>query len=97
MALQKAAAKWALWDEPQRQAAVVHWSERDIAVVFPLRWARRRQSAELVAIAKDRIAEVEGKSGRTLVAGSVLLAFSRHTEQPTQQQMDPDVPKGLMQ
>ena len=85
--------RWLTWDEPDRQIAVAHWTERDVAVVFPLQWARRGQRA-MIARAKERILEVEG--ARTLAPGSVLLAFSRHRPPSPQTTFDPDVPHGLL-
>jgi hypothetical protein len=85
---------WRTWDEPDRQIAVAEWIERDIAVVFPIRWATA--TAAMVARAKARIREIEGKAERTLVPGSVLLAFSEHEEQPRALQLAPEVPRGLL-
>ena len=84
---------WVTWDEPDRQIAVAHWTERDVSVVFPLQWARRGQRA-MIARAKERIVEVEGS--RTLAPGSVLLAFSRHRPLLPVTRIDPDVPRGLL-
>jgi hypothetical protein len=79
---------WRTWDEPDRQVAVAQWVERNISVVFPLTWAAHHGQPEMIARAKERIAEVEGKAAavataagnpaRELAPGSVLLAFSRH-------------------
>lgn len=90
-------AIWRTWDEPDRQVAVAQWTERDIAVVFPLHWATRHGQPAMIAHAKERIRAIEAQSGRTLVAGSVLLAFSRHVEVlPREQQINPDVPRDLL-
>ena len=89
-------ATWRTWDEPDRQVAVVEWQEREIRVVFPLGWAARHGQPLMIARAKDRIRELEGKTGRTLVAGSVLLAFSRHGSLQREEGIDPDVPRGLV-
>jgi hypothetical protein len=89
-------ATWRTWDEPDRQVAVAQWVERDVAIVFPLEWATRFGQRQMIARAKARIMEVEGKSGgRHLEAGSVLLAFSAHEPQPTLQQLVPDMPRRL--
>ena len=90
------AATWVLWDEPERQVAVAQWKERDVCVVFPLHWAARHGTAAMVKRAKARMHEIEGKSDRTLVPGSVLLAFSRHTLQPREHVINPDVSRGIM-
>jgi hypothetical protein len=74
----KAIAAWRTWDEPDRQVAVAQWVERKVSVVFPLTWAAHHGQAEMIARSKERIAEIEGKSGKKLAEGSVLLAFSRH-------------------
>lgn len=91
------AARWVTWDEPDRQVAVAQWEERQVCVVFPLHWAARMGQVPMIAHAKDRIAAVERQSGRTLVPGSVLLAFSRHVEVlPREQVVDPDVSRNLL-
>lgn len=93
----QAKAIWRTWDEPGRQIAVAQWSERDIAVVFPLHWAARHGQRQMIRVAKHRIAEIEHKAnGKTLEAGSVLLAFSEHEEQPQLQQLLPDTPRSLI-
>jgi len=90
------AAIWETWDEPDRQVAVVHWGERDIAVVFPLLWAAEHSLRAMVARAKERIAEVEGKADRMLVPGSILLAFSAHEERAPGETLAPDVLRNLL-
>lgn len=89
-------AAWETWDEPDRQIAVAQWSERDVAVVFPLHWAACYGQGPMIARAKERIQDVEAKSGRTLVPGSVLLAFSEHDEQPRALQLAPDILRRLV-
>ena len=90
-------AKWITWDEPDRAIAVAQWTERDVSIVFPIHWAAVFGQQEMVSRAKERIAEVEQKSGRILTPGSVLLAFSRHVEcLPRTQRVNPDVSRGLL-
>lgn len=90
-------ATWETWDEPARYVAVAKHVERDIAVVFPLTWAARHGQRQMIAQAKERIRSLEAKTGRTLVPGSVLLAFSRHAPAPRrEQQLDPDVRHHLL-
>jgi hypothetical protein len=89
-------ATWRTWDEPNRQVAVAQWVERGLCVVFPLHWAAHSGQAQMIARAKERIAEVEGTSGHTLAPGSVLLAYSRHVlVLPREQAVDPDVSRDL--
>jgi len=89
--------KWITWDEPDRAIAVAQWTERDVYIVFPIHWAAVFGQQEMVSRAKERIADVEGRSGHTLVPGSVLLAFSRHVlVMPRVQRVDPDVSRGLL-
>jgi hypothetical protein len=89
-------ATWELWDEPDRQVVVAHWSERDVAVVFPLHWATRHGRAAMVEHAKTRIQGLEGIAGRVIVPGSVILAFSRHVGvMPREHAIDPDVSRDL--
>lgn len=89
--------RWLTWDEPDRAVAVAQWTERDVCVVFPIHWAAVFGQQEMVSRAKERIADVERKSGRTLTPGSVLLAFSRHVEcLPRTHTVEPDVPRGLL-
>ena len=64
-------ATWRTWDEPDRQVAVVEWQERAVAVVFPIGWAGAHGQQSMIARAKERIQELEGKTGRTLAPGSV--------------------------
>jgi len=90
------AATWVSWEEPDRAVAVCQWQERDICVVFPLRWTRRRDTKALSVRAKARIREVEQKAGRTLVPGSVLVAFSRHGVLQREQEIDRDVSRAIM-
>jgi hypothetical protein len=93
----KPVARWETWDEPDRDVAVAKWVERGIRVVFPLHWAAHHGQREMIARAKERIAEIEGKSGRNLVPGSVLLAFSRHVEiLPRENKINPDVSASLL-
>ena len=89
-------ARWVTWEEPDRDIAVAHWTERDIHVVAPLQWARSRSIMALIQRAKDRVAEIEKTSGRQLVPGSVLLAFSAHQPQSSEQRIDPGVSRRLM-
>lgn len=90
-------ATWQTWDEPGRAIAVALWLERDIAVVFPLDWAGKYGQAQMIGRAKDRIQEVEGKSGgKTLAEGSVLLAFSEHEDQPASQLIIPEISRALL-
>jgi hypothetical protein len=90
-------ATWRTWDEPDRQVAVAQWVERKVSVVFPLHWAAHHGQAEMIARSKERIAEVEGKSGgKKLSEGSVLLAFSRHVQiLPRGLEINPDVSRDL--
>jgi hypothetical protein len=92
----KAKALWRTWDEPGRQVAVAQWHERDIAVVFPLAWASHAGQRRMIARAKARIAEVEAKARKQLEAGSVLVAFSEHEQQPRALQLMPDVGRRLI-
>src|SRR5580765_6756838 len=94
--MRRLVAAWRTWDEPDRQVAVAEWIERDIAIVFPLPWAQAHGQRAMVNRAKDRIREIETKSGRTLVPGCVLLAFSEHEEQPPERQLLPDTPRALL-
>jgi len=87
---------WVTWDEPDRDVAVAEWKERGIRVVFPLPWAKRHGRGEMLEQAKHRIQRIEGTAGRTLVPGSVLLAFSRHTDQPQERMINPDVSRGIL-
>lgn len=90
-------ATWVTWDEPDRAVAVAQWKERDICVVFPLHWAAIMGQEPMIAHAKDRIASLEGKAGRTLAPGSVLLAFTRHVQIMRPGEMiDPDVSRAIM-
>lgn len=89
-------ATWETWDEPDCQVAVAQWKERDIAVVFPIHWAAEHGQQAMIGRAKERIQEVEGKSRKTLVPGSVLLAFTRHKPQPRGLQLAPEVPRQLI-
>lgn len=90
-------ATWRTWDEPGRQIAVVEWVERGICVVFPIAWTVTRGQQRMIGRAKERIREVEAKAaGKQLVAGSVLLAFSEHEEQPLEAQLAPDTPRALL-
>ena len=90
------ARSWEIWDDPDRDQVVTLWKERGIHVVFPLPWAKARTDAVVVARARERVAELEGKTGRTIVPGSVLLAFSRHEDQPAERLMNPDVSRGIL-
>jgi hypothetical protein len=96
MGLLRYKATWRTWDEPDRQVAFAQWVERDLYVVFPLAWARLHGGRAMIARAKERIAEVEAKVRRHLVEQSVLVAFSRHEEQPALQQIAPEVNRALM-
>jgi hypothetical protein len=96
MALLRYKATWRTWDEPGRQVAVAHWVERDVCVAFPLAWAQRHGQPAMIGRAKERIVEFEGKTGRTVAPGSVLLAFSRHEPQRLEHRLDPDVPRNLL-
>lgn len=89
-------ATWVSWEEPDRAVAVCQWKERDICVVFPLDWALRRNTKALAERAKARIQEVEWQAGRTLVPGSVLVAFSRHRPLAREQRIDPDVSRAIL-
>jgi len=89
-------ATWRTWDEPDRQVAVVEWEERSLRVVFPLQWAAKRGQRIMIARAKERIRELEGKTGRWLAPGSVLLAFSRHGPLAPLERIDPDVTRGIV-
>src|SRR5260370_146431 len=95
----QANATWRTWDEPDRQVAVAQLVERKVSVVFPLTWAAHHGQPEMIARSKERIAEVEGKSGKKLAEGSVLLAYSRHEFQlldPRDQRViNPDVIRDL--
>jgi hypothetical protein len=84
---------WVTYEEPDRDVAVAHWTERDIAVVFPLAWARARKPFDMLAIANERITSIEGRTQKRLEAGSVLLAFSRHVDHPDSQKLNPDLPR----
>lgn len=84
---------WLTWDEPDQNVAVAQWRERDIRVVFPLPWAAVFGQRAMIVRAQERIRFLEGQTGRTVVPGSVLLAFSRHTPGP---RVDPDVPQHLL-
>lgn len=84
---------WLTWEHPDKDAAVAKWTERGIAVVFPLRWTRRHPRQVMLRRAQERIREVETKAGRMLVPGSVLLAFKY--QQSPDQMLDPEVPRGL--
>jgi len=86
---------WLTWEHPDQDAAVAKWKERGIAVVFPLRWAKRHGRDAMLEQAQNRIQDVEAKAGRMLVPGSVLLAFSPHQSQPTERMIDPELPRGL--
>jgi hypothetical protein len=89
--------RWITYEEPDRDVAVAHWTERDIAVVFPLQWVRKQASArEMLPIANARIADIERRTGKSLVPGSVLLAFTRHAPQPVERHLNPDVRVGLL-
>lgn len=90
-------AKWASWVEADRDLVVVHWLERGIKVVFPIAWTHARNMALLTERARARVHEVERKAGgRTVVAGSVLLAFSRHEHRTIEQTIDPEAPHNLL-
>lgn len=90
-------ASWTTWEEPDRGIAVAHWTERDIAVVFPLQWGRTRSVSLVVQRAKARLAEVERLGGgKRLAPGSVLVAFSEHRPQPTTQRLDPEIARRLI-
>lgn len=92
----RVAATWESWDEPDRAVAVARWKERDIAVVFPLHWAARHGLVAMVEHAKGRISGVETTTGRTLVPGSVLLAFTRHVAvMAREQEIDRGVSRDL--
>jgi hypothetical protein len=94
--IKKAIATWRTWDEPDRQVAVAQWVERKVSIVFPLTWAAHHGQVEMIARSKERIAEVEGKSEKKLAEGSVLLAFSRHDLQLTNERtINPDVIRDL--
>ncbi len=98
MGVKKAIATWRTWDEPDRQVAVAQHVERGICVVFPLKWAAVHGQPAMIGHAKARIAEVEGKAGgKQLIAGSVLLAFTRHVAvMRPDQTVDPDVSRNLL-
>lgn len=86
---------WLTWDEPDRDIAVARWEARGICVIFPLSWAKCHDQKAMIGRAKERIEEIEGKSGRTLVAGSVLLAFSRHGPLTRKTALNPEVSQAL--
>lgn len=93
----RSVATWITWDEPNHDAAVAQWKERQISVVFPLRWAARRGQVAMIERAKERITEMEGKTKRHLVPGCVLLAFSKRDPMTqTHQTMNPDVSKRII-
>jgi hypothetical protein len=87
--------QWVTWEEPERDVTVAYWVDRDLAVVFPRRWADRHGLGAMIVRAQDRIRMLEGATGKTLVPGSVLLAFSRHGPRSSDQSLTPDVPQGL--
>lgn len=89
-------AIWETWDEPERQVAVVQQVGRGIHVVFPVAWAAQHGGRSMIQRAKQRIQEIETKSGRTLVPGSVLLAFSEHEPTAPRETFLPDVARRLM-
>lgn len=90
-------ATWVTWDEPDRAVAVAQWKERDLCVVFPIHWAAQYGQAPMIARAKARITELEGKARRMLAPGSVLLAFTRHVPVlPREQMIDPDVSRAIL-
>lgn len=91
----RAVATWKTWDEPERDIAVAKWLERDLAFVFPLTWAAHHGQAEMIARAKERLAEVEAKAEKPLLNGSVLLAFSSHTILTRDQAVTPGVSRNL--
>jgi hypothetical protein len=93
----KAKRIWETWDEPDRAIAVAVDVDRDIAVVFPIDWAAKHGQALMIGRAKDRIAEVEAKSGgKHLEKGSVLLAFSEHEDRPQGQLIIPEINRRLI-
>jgi hypothetical protein len=94
--VRKVRAIWTTWDEPDRQVAVAHWHERDIRVVFPVRWAAVHGQVAMIEHAKGRIAAIEAGSHRNIAPGSVLLAFSRHVELSREQIINPAVSRNIM-
>ncbi len=91
---------WVSWEEEDRDIAVLHWVERDIHVVFPLRWAQARTMEQLVDHSRTRIADVERKCGDKLAPSSVLRAFphvlrEEITADIIKMQIDPEVPYWL--
>lgn len=95
--MRRVVVTWETWDEPDHDVAVARWKERDIAVVFPLHWAAKNGCDTMIAHAKTRIAGIEAQSGRMLVPGSVLLAFTRHVQVlPRELAIDPDVSRALV-
>jgi hypothetical protein len=78
--------------------AVAQHVERGICVVFPLKWAAVHGQAAMIAHAKERIVDVEGKAGgKRLIPGSVLLAFTRHVAvMRPEETVELDVPRDLL-
>lgn len=89
-------AHWVSWEEQDRDHVALRWVERGITVVFPRDYARARTHQQLAARAKARIAEVETKAQRVVVSGSVLVAFSKHEDQPVEHMIDPMAPRDLL-
>lgn len=91
---------WISWEEPDRDIAIAHWKERDIHVVFPLRWARWRSMEQVIDRSLARIKNIEREVGTPLAPGSVLRAFSHQlreeiTADTLAQTIDPEVYYGL--
>lgn len=91
---------WISWEEPDRDIAIAHWRERDIHVVFPLRWARRRSLEAVIDRSLERIKEIEREAGMPIAPSSVLRAFSHQLREEIasdtiEQAIDPEVYYGL--
>lgn len=91
---------WVSWEESDRDIAIAFWRERNIHVVFPLRWARARSMDQVIDRSLDRIKQVEADAGDKLAPGSVLRAFTHKlpeeiTRDEIAQTIDPGVYHGL--